>query len=119
MQRPVSAYPLLAILILLGACSYAPRATVPGTGSVTFSHDKLGSGMHMLVVTANPGMLEAEDSLAGRNQAFANRFAAQTCGGTFVFVPARQPNQATSGPSHGTSTYSFRCGSPVKPARRM
>jgi hypothetical protein len=114
MQRPAKAYYLLATCILLGACSYAPRATVAGTGSVTFSHDRLGPGMHMLVVTANPGVLEAEDSLVGRNLAFANRFAAQACGGTFTFLPEMASRQ-----SQGTSTYAFRCGSPVKPARRI
>ena len=116
MERLAKAYHLLAMSILLGACSYAPRATVAGTGSVTFSHDKLGPGMHMLVVTANPGVLEAEDSLAGRNIAFANRFAAQTCRGTFTFLPEPQPRQMASGPSRGTSTYAFRCGPPIKPA---
>jgi hypothetical protein len=75
--------------------------------------------MHMLVVTANPGVLEVDDSLAGRNFAFANRFAAQTCGGPFTFLPEPPPNQMTGGLSQGTSTYSFRCGRPVKPARRM
>ena len=62
MQPSAKAYHLLATSMLLGACSYAPRATVAGTGSVTFSHDKLSPEMHMLVVTANPGVLEVGSS---------------------------------------------------------
>jgi hypothetical protein len=58
MQPSAKACHLLATYMLLSACSYAPRATVAGTGSVTFSHDKLSPEMHMLVVTANPGVLE-------------------------------------------------------------
>ena len=118
MQPSAKACHLLATYMLLSACSYAPRATVAGTGSVTFSHDKLSPEMHMLVVTANPGVLEVGDSLAGRNLAFANRFATQTCGGTFSFLPEPQPNHMTSRASQGTSTYTFRCGPPSKPARR-
>ena len=69
--------------------------------------------------SATPGVLEVRDSLAGRNLAFANRFATQTCGGSFSFLPEPQPNQMTSRVSQGTSTYTFRCDPPSKPARRQ
>ena len=102
---------------LLGACSYTqPPARVQlgsevgGTGDVGFSHEPLGSNKHLITVTAAPGIMETEGSIAQRILVFANKFAAQTCPSNFEFV--NDPNFSqpiAAGFMKRTKTYIFVC----------
>ena len=87
----------LAAAVLLAAflygCSYTqapgalePGSQVGGTGDVGYTHEPLGANKHLLTVTAAPGLMETEGSIAQRIHIFANKFAAKTCPGVFEFV---------------------------------
>lgn len=62
----------------------------------------------MLIVTAAPGMMETESSIAQRILIFANKFAAEKCPDGFDFVS--DPNfdqKISSGWMKRTKTYVF------------
>ena len=107
---------VIAALSLQG-CSYTRQpnvveagSEVGGTGDVGFNHEPLGANKHLLTVTAAPGMMETEGSIAQRIHIFANKFAAKTCPGSFEFV--HDPNFSQSiaaGFMKRTKTYVFTC----------
>lgn len=102
---------------LLVGCSYTPKSntTVPdsavgATGDVAFSHEQLSQTKHLVIITAAPGLMETEGSIAQRIHIFANRFAAQTCPDAFEFVHDPNFSQPTAGGfMKRTRTYVFVC----------
>lgn len=101
----------------LQGCSYTrqPSATevgseVGGTGDVGYTHEQLGANKHLLTVTAAPGLMETEGSTAQHIHIFANRFAAQTCSGSFEFINDPNLDQTiAAGFMKRTKTYVFFC----------
>jgi hypothetical protein len=116
MPNLVLVFVFVAVLSLQG-CSYTrqPNAIevgsdVGGTGDVKFTHEPLGTNKHLLTVTAAPGMMETEGSIAQRIHIFANKFAAVTCPVTFDFVHDPNFDQSiASGFMKRTKTYVFTC----------
>ncbi len=108
---------LAVLLTSLSACSYtaAPRSVdagseVGGTGDVRYTHERLGSGKHLVTVTAAPGVLETEGSIEQRIHVFANKFAAQTCPSAFEFVHDPNFDQSVArGFMKRAKTYVFVC----------
>ena len=102
---------------ILGACSYTrpPSAVnadseVGGTGDLRYNYEPLGSGKHLVTVTAAPGMLETEGSIAQRIHVFANKFAAKTCPDAFDFVHDPNFDQTIAGGfMKRTKSYVFVC----------
>lgn len=115
--------PLLVFLVSLAgslaACSYTapPRSVetgseVGGTGDVGFTHELLGASKHLITVTAAPGFMETEGSIAQRIHIFANKFAAKTCPGSFEFIHDPNFDQGiAAGFMKRTKTYVFICKS--------
>ncbi len=116
MQARSGFIPLLMSVALL-ACSYTkppdaaePGSQVGGTGDVRYTNEDLGGGKHLLTVTAAPGMMETEGSIAQRIHVFANRFAARACPSGFDFV--HDPNfdqEIAMGFMKRTRSYVFQC----------
>lgn len=113
---PKYAWMVLPILLNL-SCSYTKpsltedsREAVGATGGISYTHEALTSTKHMLVVTAAPGLMETESSIAQRILVFANKFAAQQCPGEFRFI--NDPNmdqRMAAGFMKRTKTYVFQC----------
>jgi hypothetical protein len=83
---------------------------VGGTGDVRYSYEPLGANKHLLIVTAAPGLMETEGSIAQRIHIFAYKFAATTCHGSFEFV--HDPNfdqEIAGGFMKRTKSYVFIC----------
>lgn len=103
--------------VSLQGCSYTRQPNAPeagsevgGTGDVGFTHEPLGANKHLLTVTAAPGMMETEGSIAQRIHIFANKFAAKTCPSAFEFVHDPNFDQTISaGFMKRTKTYVFTC----------
>lgn len=108
---------VISALLLVQGCSYTNQpnivesgSEVGGTGDLGFSHERLGEAKHMLTVTAAPGLMETEGSIAQRIHIFANQFAARTCPRSFEFVHDPNFNQVTAaGFMKRTRTYVFVC----------
>ncbi len=102
---------------LVAACSYTPppSASAPGsevgaTGDLQYSHEPLGAGKHILTVTASPGLMETESSIAQRIYIYANKFAAKTCPTVFEFVHDPNFDQSIAGGfMKRTKSYVFIC----------
>lgn len=109
----------VAVVISLQGCSYTRQpgaieagSDVGGTGDVGFTHEPLGANKHLLTVTAAPGVMETEGSIAQRIHIFANRFAAKTCPNSFEFVHDPNFDQTIAGGfMKRTKTYVFICKS--------
>lgn len=107
----------MTALISLQGCSYTRSpglieagSEVGGTGDVGFTHEALGANKHLVVVTAAPGLMETESSIAQRINISANKFAAKTCPSSFEFVHDPNFNQAMAGGfMKRTKTYVFIC----------
>ncbi len=107
----------VALMALLQGCSYTRQpgaieagSEVGGTGDVGFTHEPLGANKHLLTVTAAPGMMETEGSIAQRIHISANKFAAKTCPSVFEFVHDPNFDQAiAAGFMKRTKTYVFIC----------
>ena len=107
----------IAVTSLLLGCSYTRQpgaievgSEVGGTGDVRFTHESLGANKHLLTVTAAPGVMETEGSIAQRIHISANRFAAKTCPSSFEFI--HDPNfdqKIAGGFMKRTKTYVFIC----------
>ena len=106
-----------AAALLVSGCSYIkppsnfqPGSEVGGTGDLQYDHEQLGAFKHLLTVTAAPGFMETEGSIAQRVLIFANKYAAKTCPTAFEFV--NDPN-LTQGTAFGwmkrTRSYVFVC----------
>lgn len=116
LKRSLCILAITGSISLLG-CSYTrpPSAVeagseVGGTGDVGLSHESLGANKHLLTVTAAPGVMETEGSIAQRIHISANRFAAKTCPSSFEFV--HDPNfdqKIAGGFMKRTKTYLFIC----------
>jgi hypothetical protein len=111
---------IVAILVVtLQACSYTgqPKSTeqgseVGGTGDIRFSHEPLGANKHIITVTAAPGLMETEGSIAQRIHIFANRFAAKNCTNSFEFIHDPNFDQTIAGGfMKRAKTYVFVCKS--------
>ena len=108
---------LVAFVVILSACSYTRQPTsieqgseVGGTGDVGFTHEALGANKHLITVTAAPGLMETEGSIAQRIHIFANKFAAKTCPSSFEFIHDPNFSQSTAGGfMKRTRTYVFVC----------
>lgn len=110
---------VLAVLVLtsLQGCSYTrqPGAIeagleVGGTGDIGFTHESLGANKHLITVTAAPGLMETEGSIAQRIHIFANKFAAKACPSSFEFVHDPNFDQTIAGGfMKRTKTYVFVC----------
>lgn len=108
---------LLAVLTSLQGCSYTRQpglveqgSQVGGTGDVGFAHETLGSNKHLVTVTAAPGIMETEGSIAQRIHISANRFAAKTCPNAFEFIHDPNFDQTIAGGfMKRTKTYVFIC----------
>lgn len=108
---------VVALMVLLQGCSYTRQpgaievgSEVGGTGDVGFTHEPLGANKHLLTVTAAPGMMETEGSIAQRIHISANKFAAKTCLSVFEFVHAPNFDQAiAAGFMKRAKTYVFIC----------
>lgn len=117
MHKPSQFILIATIISLLLGCSYTrpPSAIevgseVGGTGDVGFTHEALGASKHLLTVTAAPGVMETESSIAQRIHISANKFAAKTCLSTFEFI--NDPNfdqRIAGGFMKRTKTYVFIC----------
>lgn len=80
---------------------------------MTYSHDTLGSGKHLVTVTAKPGLFETEGSIKQRIHIFAQKFAARTCASPFDFVDDPNFDQEVAGGfMKRTRTYVFVCRAP-------
>jgi hypothetical protein len=103
-------------LVLVG-CSYtpppnalAPESQVGGTGDLQFMHEPLGANKHILTITASPGFMETEGSIAQRIHIYANKFAAKTCPAAFEFVHDPNFDQSIAGGfMKRTKSYVFIC----------
>jgi hypothetical protein len=110
---------VVTALISLHGCSYTRQPSaieagsgVGGTGDIAFTHEPLSATKHLITVTAAPGIMETEGSIAQRIHIFANKFAAKTCLGNFEFVHAPNFEQAIAGGfMKRTKTYLFICKS--------
>jgi len=110
---------VFAVILTLGGCSYtgspgnySEGSDVGGTGDIKYDHDELGGGKHFLTVTAAPGIMETEGSIAQRIHIFANKYAARTCPGLFEFVHDPNFDQSlAAGFMKRTKSYVFRCES--------
>lgn len=108
---------VVAALTSLQGCSYTRQpgaietgSEVGGTGDVAFTHEPLGANKHLITVTAAPGIMETEGSIAQRIHIFANKFAAKTCPGAFEFVHDPNFDQTIAGGfMKRTKTYVFIC----------
>lgn len=108
---------IIAALSSLQGCSYTGQpgsietgSEVGGTGNVGFTHESLGANKHLITITAAPGIMETEGSIAQRTHIFANRFAAKTCPGYFEFIHDPNFDQTiASGFMKRTKTYVFIC----------
>lgn len=102
---------------LLTGCSYSAtsRNSVSGsvvgaTGDIEYEHETLSSKKHFVTISAAPGMLETESSIAQRIHKFAYKFAAQTCSDEFRFID--DPNfkqDIAAGFMSRTKSYVFIC----------
>ena len=109
----------VAAMMFLQGCSYTRQpgaieagSEVGGTGDVGFTHEPLGANKHLLTVTAAPGMMETEGSIAQRIHISANKFAARTCIGAFEFIHDPNFDQTiAAGFMKRTKTYVFICKS--------
>ena len=107
----------LSTLLLVTGCSYTPKhnSTVEGSavgvsGDLSHTHVALGAQKHMLTVTAAPGLMETEGSIAQRIHIHANMFAAKNCPNEFVFVHDPNFDQSiAAGFMKRTRTYVFIC----------
>ena len=108
---------LTLIVTLSAGCSYtgAPKmysegSEVGGTGDLQYDYEELGNKKYFLTVTAAPGLIETEGSVAQRIHIFATKFAAKTCPNLFDFV--HDPNYEQSlaaGFMKRTKSYVFIC----------
>lgn len=99
------------------ACSYTPAPTtvaegssVGGTGDLKYSLETIATDKYLLSITAAPGLLETEGSIAQRIHIFANKISAQTCPDEFKFL--HDPNfdqKIAGGFMKRTKTYVFQC----------
>lgn len=90
--------------------NYSKGSDVGGTGNVKYHHEILGGGKHLLTVTASPGLLETEGSIAQRIHIFSNKFAAKKCPNLFDFVHDPNFDQSiAAGFMKRTKTYVFMC----------
>lgn len=107
----------IGTMALLVGCSYTQQpgkietgSEVGGTGDIGFTHEPLGANKHLLTVTAAPGIMETEGSIAQRIHISANKFAAKTCPSTFEFVHDPNFDQTiAAGFMKRTKTYVFIC----------
>ncbi|MEL6476305.1 MAG: hypothetical protein AAFR17_03185 [Pseudomonadota bacterium] len=83
----------LILIAALAGCAYTPApektqpgSSVGGTGGIQYTLTSLGASKNMLTVTAAPGLLETDGSIAQRIIIFANQFSAEHCGGAYQFV---------------------------------
>jgi len=117
MQNRLHVIAIITALALLQGCSYTRQpgaleqgSEVGGTGDVGYTHEKLGANKHLVTVTAAPGVMETEGSIAQRIHIFANRFAAKTCPTSFEFVHDPNFDQSIAGGfMKRTKTYIFIC----------
>jgi hypothetical protein len=118
-KKPLNIFLFLGVLALLQGCSYPPQTStsaqgseVGATGNISFTHEPLGSQKHLLTVTAAPGFMETEGSIAQRIHIFSNRFAAKTCPHSFELLHDPNFDQViAAGFMKRTKTYVFVCGS--------
>lgn len=109
----------ILILVILQGCSYTRQpgliergSEVGGTGSIGFTHEQLGANKHLVTVTAAPGIMETEGSIAQRIHISANKFAAKTCPNSFEFNHDPNFDQTIAGGfMKRTRTYIFVCKS--------
>lgn len=105
------------VLVLLQGCSYTRQpgliergSEVGGTGNMGFTHEQLGANKHLVTVTAAPGVMETEGSIAQRIYISANKFAAKTCPNSFEFNHDPNLDQTIAGGfMKRTKTYVFVC----------
>ena len=109
---------IMSLLVaVIAGCSYTPESSnsvpnsgVGATGNLSFDHVLLGGNKHLVTVTAAPGLMETESSIAQRIHLFANKFAAERCLAGFDFV--HDPNFAqkiAGGFMKRTRSYVFVC----------
>lgn len=109
----------LSAFLLLAGCSYTPQpqnleegSGVGATGDLSFTHEALGNDKHILTITAAPGLLETEGSIAQRIHILSNRFAARTCSKSYEFIHDPNFDQSiASGFFKRTKSYVFLCKS--------
>jgi hypothetical protein len=110
-------YFTVCFAIILQGCSYTrvaeieeQRATAGGTGVIRYSHDILGPNKHLLTITATPGVMETEGSIAQRIHIFAHTFASRTCIKYFEFIHDPNFDQSIAGGfMKRTKSYVFTC----------
>ena len=108
-----------AVVFFIAGCSYtgspsnySEGSDVGGTGDIKYDHEALGGGKHFLTVTAAPGIMETEGSIAQRIHIFANKYAARTCPKSFEFVHDPNFDQSlAAGFMKRTKSYVFQCES--------
>lgn len=108
---------VVVISFALVGCSYTKPpgsieagSQVGGTGDVGVAHESLNGGKHLLTVTAAPGIMETEGSIAQRIYISANKFASKTCPTSFEFVHDPNFDQTIAGGfMKRTKTYVFVC----------
>jgi hypothetical protein len=110
---------ILTVMALscLQGCSYTrppgsidKGSEVGGVGDVGVTDEPLGANKHMITVTAAPGIMETEGSIAQRIHIFANKYAAKTCPSSFEFIHDPNFDQTiAAGFMKRTKTYVFVC----------
>ena len=108
---------LLLLTLTAMGCSYTPAPTnfvegsnVGGSGGLKYSLDNIATNKYLLSITASPGLMETEGSIAQRIHIFANKVSAKTCPDEFKFL--HDPNfdqEIASGFMKRTKTYVFKC----------
>ncbi len=117
MQNRITIFAVITLNIFFLGCSYTRQPTaieigsdVGGTGDIRFSHEILGAQKNLLTITASPGLMETESSIAQRIHIFANKFAAKSCRNSFEFMHDPNFDQIISaGFMKRTKSYVFVC----------
>jgi hypothetical protein len=110
-------FSLVVFTLLLTSCSYTPAPTnkekgsdVGGTGDLEYSLEELASNKHLLSITAAPGLMETESSIAQRIHIAANKIAARTCPDEFKFIHDPNFDQSIAGGfMKRTKSYVIKC----------
>ena len=108
---------VIASSIFSHGCSYTRQPVVLDvgsqvglTGNIGYTHEALGANKNLLIVTAAPGLMETEGSIAQRIQIFATKFAGNNCRDTFEFVHDPNFDQTiAAGFMKRSKTYVFVC----------
>ncbi len=98
-----------ALCLFCAVTSSAPQPQMPqGEGDIWFTHEKMSRSTHLLRLSTTDFILDADLVRHGRLQAFAHRFARQTCQGDYELAIAARDSWPDTRPLYARQ-YTFRC----------